>query len=256
MTPHDDEFLDLVAVLALGALPEAEAREVIAHLRTCDECRALYAELRPAADLIGYASDPAATDEIASKRMKARVMGAARADAAVIAGDEARPAAKGSRASFLPWYAAVAAVVIAALIGADDLSFRTRADRTATAQRSQIAVLGIEKRAGDARVSVLLAPGSKHFSIPQGEIVTKNRRLFIAMRLPAPPSGKIYQAWTLAKGSKTISPSVTFSPASNGVAIVELPINAEGLAAVAVSVEPTGGSKAPTSTPKFIRKLS
>ena len=52
MAGHDDDFLDLVAVLALGALPESEARRVIAHLATCDQCRSLYAELRPASDFV------------------------------------------------------------------------------------------------------------------------------------------------------------------------------------------------------------
>jgi anti-sigma-K factor RskA len=46
------------------------------------------------------------------------------------------------------------------------------------------------------------------------------------------------------------------APLASGVAIVELPVDATGLAAVAVSVEPAGGSRAPTTTPKFIRKLS
>jgi len=37
---------------------------------------------------------------------------------------------------------------------------------------------------------------------------------------------------------------------------VQLPVNASGLAAVALSVEPEGGSKAPTSKPTFIQPLS
>jgi hypothetical protein len=52
-----------------------------------------------------------------------------------------------------------------------------------------------------------------------------------------------------------VAPSVTFVPRP-GLTLVELPESADGLAAIAISVEPEGGSKAPTSTPAFVRSLS
>jgi anti-sigma-K factor RskA len=74
--------------------------------------------------------------------------------------------------------------------------------------------------------------------------------------LPPPPRGKVYQAWTLRAGATRMSPSVTFVPNRSGVAVVPVPVDASGIAAVAVSVEPDGGSKQPTSTPTFVLKLS
>jgi anti-sigma-K factor RskA len=53
-----------------------------------------------------------------------------------------------------------------------------------------------------------------------------------------------------------MAPSVTFTPNSDGVAIVALPVDATRVGTVAVSVEPDGGSKAPTTTPTFVRPLS
>jgi hypothetical protein len=73
------------------------------------------------------------------------------------------------------------------------------------------------------------------------------------MAQPAP--GKVYQAWVQRRGARGVAPSVTFVPRS-GLTLVELPESADGLAAVAVSVEPEGGSKAPTSTPAFVRSLT
>jgi hypothetical protein len=45
-----------------------------------------------------------------------------------------------------------------------------------------------------------------------------------------------------------MTPSVTFAP-EGGVVLVRLPQSATNVAAVAVSVEPTGGSQQPTTTP-------
>jgi anti-sigma-K factor RskA len=242
MMAHDDDFLDLVAVLALGSLPEAEARRVASHLATCDTCRALFADLRPAADLIGYANEPAVLDELTSARMKARLMRVVRADVERVAPRrQAAPAAG--------WFAAAAAIVLAVLVGADDLAFRNSSEHAAARQRSELA-------AADAQVIALLAPGGKHFAVPQGEVVASAGRIVMAMKLAPLPAGKVYEVWTLPKGAKAVQPSVTFSPAANGVAIVEIPVDPTGLAAVAVSVEPAGGSKAPTSSPTFVRKLS
>jgi anti-sigma-K factor RskA len=74
--------------------------------------------------------------------------------------------------------------------------------------------------------------------------------------LPAPPKGKVYQAWTLRTGATRMSPSVTFVPNMGGVAVVPIPVDASSIAAVAVSIEPDGGSKQPTSAPTFVLKLS
>ena len=58
------------------------------------------------------------------------------------------------------------------------------------------------------------------------------------------------------EGAKAVAPSITFTPSADGSAIVAVPPISAPLAAVAISVEPQGGSKAPTSTPTFIRPLS
>jgi anti-sigma-K factor RskA len=74
--------------------------------------------------------------------------------------------------------------------------------------------------------------------------------------LPPLPRGKVYQAWTLSKGAKSMTPSVTFSPSSSGITLVPIPDKSGSLAEVAVSVEPEGGSRAPTTKPAFVQPLS
>jgi anti-sigma-K factor RskA len=103
----------------------------------------------------------------------------------------------------------------------------------------------------------LVSPASQRYDVDHGQVVRHGKRLYLAMdALPAPPKGKVYQAWTLRTGATRMSPSVTFVPNAGGVAVVPIPVDASSIAAVAVSIEPDGGSKQPTSAPTFVLKLS
>jgi hypothetical protein len=245
------EMLDSVALLALGVLPEAEARAVAEHAQSCAECRAEYAELRTAADAVGYDAElGSSAADVDLVRLKSRVMDAVRASVAaplentgakVVAFPD-RAAAARDRRLWFAYAAAAAALVVAAVTAANDAAVR---DRLAAST------------AREARLADVIAPGSKHFSVPQGEVVTSGGRVYLALRgLPAPPPGKVYQAWTLRRGAKAVAPSITFNPDPSGITLVELPEPASNLAAVALSVEPAGGSEAPTSTPAFVRPLT
>ncbi|MGB8267353.1 MAG: anti-sigma factor, partial [Candidatus Velthaea sp.] len=156
--------------------------------------------------------------------------------------------------------AAAAAIVFALVTTVQDIGLRSdlanaqrqngqlqsrvaESQRAYESERSMLADLG----AGDAR----------RYVVPGGEVVARGDHVYFTLHaLPPPPKGKVYQAWTLAKGAKSTAPSVTFVPDSSGSAVILLPANASSLAAVALSVEPEGGSKAPTSKPTFIQPLS
>jgi hypothetical protein len=245
------EMIDSIALLALGVLPEAEAQAVAEHAQGCAECRAEYAELRTAADAIGYDAELRPSFRGAdAARLKSRVMDAVRASgAAPVASGGAkvvalpdRIGAARDRRLWFAYAAAAAALIVAIATGANDIALRGRLAANATR---------------DAQLADIVAPGSKHFSVPLGEVVTSGGRVYFALRgLADPPQGKVYQAWTLQRGEKAVAPSITFSPDPSGVTIVELPEPVANLAAVALSVEPVGGSKAPTSTPAFVRPLS
>jgi hypothetical protein len=106
-------------------------------------------------------------------------------------------------------------------------------------------------------IADLIASDAQRYPVPQGEVVKHGTHVYLTLHaLPSLPRGKVYQAWTIAKGSKTLVPSIVFTPSAAGVAIVALPENADNLAVIALSVEPEGGSKAPTSKPTFVRPLS
>ena len=106
-------------------------------------------------------------------------------------------------------------------------------------------------------VTDLVAPDARRYDVPQGAVVVRGDRVYFALsKLPALPKGKVYQAWTMPKGGKTVQPSVTFVPNADGIAVVAVSADATKLGGVALSVEPDGGSKAPTSRPTFVRPFS
>jgi anti-sigma-K factor RskA len=225
MMPHD-ELLDNVAAYALGSLSPAEAAEVAAHLQTCDECRTEYEYIRPAVTAVAYSaearSDASSGAAIASRLMKERVMRRVRAEAGRQRVPRVWPA----------YLFAAACLAIALITGLAQIALNARL----VSQGQTIADLA--------------APDARRFAFSGGEVLTRGDHLYLAMRdLPAPPPGHVYQAWTLAKGAKAVAPSATFLPGSGGATVVRLPETATTLAAVAVSVEPAGGSKQPTTKP-------
>ena len=265
MTVHD-EMLDNVAVYALGALPTAEAQSVREHLATCNECRDEYRRLRPAVNAVGVSAEAcpdaaSAANAVAppGPLLKKRIMQQVR---------QARPNVaqmQAVRPIVWPAYAVAAACLLVALVtGIINLSLNSqlRESQTRVAQLNAHASAAAREIARQrTELADLIAPDSQRYPVTaaaaSGEVVKHGDRLYIAMNaLPPPPKGKVYQAWTLHAGATKMSPSVTFVPNSSGVAVVPVPTSAASVVAVAVSVEPDGGSKQPTSTPTFVLKLS
>ena len=216
---HDD-LLDLVAVYALGAVNAEDARVVSAHLAVCAECRAEYDSLKPAADAVALSTDNR-LDAQYCPPMKARLMQA-------IDALELKPRRR-------PWplmattILAVAAAVALALFSAST-----------------------ERKLNDLQLA-----GAHVYRVPGGQIYQTSQRVYLVMReLPPLPADHVYQAWTLAPGAKNVAPSATFVPDEHGFVVVSLPEPAEQIGAVAVSVEPTGGSRAPTTKPLFVKPLT
>jgi anti-sigma-K factor RskA len=225
MISHD-ELLESVAAYALGVLPPDEAAVVEQHLRTCEVCRDEYELLRPAVTAVAYSQEACRSAEtgtiVASPLLKARIMRQVRS--------EATPA---RRVPSWPAYAVAAASLVFAIVtGAYDVAL----NRQIAEYRS--------------------LASSTAYPFHYGNVLVAEGRIYVAARDLAPlPNGKVYQMWTLARGATHVAPSVTFSPDSNGVALVAIPVNAGSTQAVAISVEPAGGSTSPTTRPIALVKL-
>lgn len=162
------------------------------------------------------------------------------------------------RRAILPWAIAAAAVILAigvilwalAMMGQiDDL--KTERD----VQDQQIVQMEQERQhylaqtpalvhpliattasSGDAAGMVYLDPDPAG----QGGVVT-------FQGMAQPPGGQVYQVWTITNG--TVAAGPTFTPGSDGKAIVQIGSEAASAEQIVITLEPTGGSETPTTDP-------
>ncbi|HTU69368.1 MAG TPA: anti-sigma factor [Candidatus Baltobacteraceae bacterium] len=128
----------------------------------------------------------------------------------------------------------------------------------AQAARTQSHSIGLVRDLDSERSTMadLMDESAQRFDIPGGQIVRVRGHLYITMHdLAAAPHGKVYQAWTIAAAGKAPQPSLTFVPDAHGVAVVALPGDAKEIAALAISIEPEGGSKTLTTKPLVVEQL-
>ncbi len=247
MSVSHESLLDDVAVYALGALPSHEARRVRDHLDSCAMCSAEYAALAPAVATIGMSAQ-ACEDQntgavTVSPLLKARIMREVRRNTS------SRGITRKTTGRTIVW---PAYLVAAACFAIALFSTLTNISLTSQLRSAQSQVASVQSRS----TSLARNLAEQRFDVTDGQVVRVHHRIYLTFHgIPKPPHGKVYQAWTLAKGSKTMAPSLTFVPDSQGSAVVALPVNADVTSAVAVSVEPEGGSKAPTSKPVVVQSL-
>ena len=252
-------MLESVALYALGVLPKEEAALVAAFIANDDQARREYLELRAAADALAFTAEEP-VDSARSARMKERLMARVRSEASSSVVQMRRTTGTYPAWMWGTGLAAAAALVFSLVTVAQDFTIRGELAATQRRNASLTTQLAQSQRvAGQDRRTLtdLLAPDARRYEVAAGSVVVRGSRVYFAFsKLAALPKGRVYQAWTLPKGAKNVEPSVTFTPNADGVAVVALPVDATKVGAVALSVEPEGGSKAPTTTPTFVRPLS
>jgi anti-sigma-K factor RskA len=210
-TGHTDDMLDLAALYALDAVDASECAAVREHILTCDVCRAEYAAAKAAAS--GLAASAAETPP---PELRAKILAAASA-----APKSKKVVSIFRRKRFYAAIVAVAAAVIALFV------FYTPSGSTWP-------------------LACLPAPTACGIS---GRVIAAGGVLRVeAGGLAALPSGKVYQAWVIQPGGKPV-PEPTFVPDAGGRATISVPSGQPKGTLIAFTVEPAGGSQAPTTKP-------
>lgn len=107
-------------------------------------------------------------------------------------------------------------------------------------------------------VDLLNAPETEQVLFKGGRVFVNPQRgvALIASSLPPAPGGKIYEMWLIPKGHAPV-PAGLFQSGADGAAlyVFSQPVERASTAAIAVSLEPAGGSSAPSTTPVIVATL-
>ena len=265
-----EELRTNIDAWAIGALPEAEARKVEAHLAECPECQADASSAGSVA--VGLAGS--VPDQSPSPAVRARVMAAIAAPSAVAAGLQSRTdplpfvvRERPSLAARTGWLVAAASLVLAAYLTWDGLRLR---DQVATlsaqlaearalnaAAETRIAALQHAAQQGASAMAILTAPDMARIDLAgQPEAPDARARafwsrergmVFSASKLPPPPPGKVYQVWVVTTAPAPLSAGLIEPDSQGHVDVVfATPVDIPQPVAVAVTLEPAGGVPAPT----------
>jgi anti-sigma-K factor RskA len=214
---------DDAAAYLLGALDAEEAAEFRAHSDSCAVCTAELERLGAPAAMLALA----APQLDAPARLRRRVVSAARAERRAPAREPRRqPRAWARRLELVgAGGLAVGLAIGAFVIGA--------ASPGTTVIRARVASVSFWR--GAMRPVAWLERSGSH-----AELVVDH--------LPQAPYGKVYEIW-IERGGKPRPTDALFQPTSSGHADANVPGGVAGAAAVLVTAEPRGGTKAPTMAP-------
>jgi len=223
--PWRERFEDLKGAYALGALEESEREEFEGYLAAHPELQAEVDELGSVADLLALAPQEYEPSPELRRNLLDRIGDVSDAPPQLRARSRGRIFGPGGLAAA----AAVLAVVGLVLWNA---SLRGEVeDLRGTLETRETHELQGSGPAEDVR----------------GEVVEvgDGRAVLVAENLPATPEGEVYETWLMH--GNVPEPAGLFEPGDGGDAAAPIEGSIDKADAVAVTVEPSGGSPAPTS---------
>ena len=247
--PYREVDFDLYA---LGVLEGDELRGIESHMTSCKACAQKVAEARGRIAMLAFSAE---TRE-PSLEVRQRLMAKVRAEVKPAGSKSVVPRAELSRSSFwnFAWGTLALALAIFALyLWNANKSLQDELVRQEAAAKAQLALTERARSiaallSSPQTVTINLAPKTPIATQP-GRVLYNSQQgaLIYAGTLPQLAAGKSYELWIIPQTGNPI-PAGVFSAEPNGDATVVLPkIPADIFAkAFAVTVEPAGGTAAPT----------
>ncbi|MER5731574.1 anti-sigma factor [Streptomyces sp. NPDC002138] len=258
---HDAAYGDVhgaTGAYVLHALDAPERAAFEAHLETCPACAREVRELSGTAAELARAvavTPPPELREAVLRRIRAESAPVRPAPPVPTTAPVPAPAPRAAhRRAPAPWtrWALAACLAAAAGLGGLALWQYQRADTAREAART--AEAGAAELAGvlsapDARLATgRLTPGGA-----TGTVVVsrdRDRAVFVTTGMAAPPAGRVYQLW-FADPAGSMRPAGLMDPGRpDAPALLAGPVGAA--TGIGVTLEPAGGSPAPTSSPLMV----
>jgi anti-sigma-K factor RskA len=230
-----NDIHEQAALYVVDALTAEETQEFETHLADCAACQQEVAEMRKVAEQL---SQSVQADPPPSLRASVLAGISETAQEPAVRADNVTPLQR-RRPSRLPYLVAAASVLLALGFGGWALQSRHDAQQASDRQAQIVQALG----APDVKTATAAVKGGGSATVVLSR--TSNVALFFADKLPALPANHVYELWTIT--GKAV-PAGTFTPGSSG-SLVTLPVAALSADQIAMTVEPQGGSKQPTTTP-------
>jgi anti-sigma-K factor RskA len=244
MSMHE-QFAEDLALYALGGLEGEERVALEKHLESCAGCRRELEQLRGDMALMALS----AAGPTPPRRARQRLVEAVAREPRPVAA----PARLGWR-TFVPWVAVGALAVGLIVLWLQNSNLQ----RQIAGLRSESAQQQVELRQAREVVSTLTSTDAMRVTLvaaktppqPQGKAFYVRDRanlIFLASNLQSLPAQKVYELWLVPMKGAPI-PAGIFKPDAHGSATVinpPLPAGVEAKA-FAITVEPEGGSPAPT----------
>ncbi|MES1260311.1 MAG: anti-sigma factor [Acidobacteriota bacterium] len=228
-----DELRDEYGAYALGIAENPELSELASHLeRSCPVCvPGVRSALATVAAMSGGVKSVAPP-----KRLRARVV-------AMVA-----PAPKRFRtAVWLPWAVSAALAIVLLSVVLPARLHRPETPSAGSARLNEILSVLNDPATRDVAFGDPAARG-RFFVNPDKGVV------FIAAHLPLLDAGRTFEMWVIPPDGQPV-PAGVFQALSDSTAVHVRPGPVGNAAALAISIEPAGGSPQPTTTPIIVTKL-
>lgn len=249
MNVHE-QFAEDLSLYALGSLEGAEREALERHLASCPACQRELRQLHD--DMAAWALS--ASGPAPPRRSRERLL-------AAIGKEPRLHVVPKRRISWAPvgWLAAAAAIVVAAVLWQQNADLHRRVAGLEAKSLQQGAELERVKTdyevfsSPEALQITLVSTGTPQ---PQGRafyLPSRGRLVFLANNMPALPPDKVYELWLIPPDGKPL-PAGVFEPDPRGNGKVVNPPLQPGVQPklFAVTVEPRGGSAAPTTKPMMV----
>ncbi|HEY0577668.1 MAG TPA: anti-sigma factor [Pseudonocardia sp.] len=247
----------LTGAYALDALDEFERRQFEAHLARCPDCAREVDELRATAARLAMAVAEQPPDSLRHRVLAQVATTRQEPPAGRPVNTEPRGRAGDRRSGWaMRLTAAAAAIATAAAVVLGVVTARTAAQRDFA--QAELAQLRAEYQPLTQLAAAPDARGGTGAGVGGGTVFVLasrelNKAVMVASDLPTPPDGRIYQAWLIGQGQPR-----SVGLMQPGVSATAPPLEFGGLAGAAkvgLTIEPAGGSPAPTTTPVVLFDL-